>query len=411
MSTISRQAGLLILLACQFSSADLSCKLLAATELEAAHPAQWRLVWDGDSSNSARLCWNTTVAGELHQVHLRREGDAEETVVAAQNNGKYSSKQLELYYHHAAFTDLEPATKYHLRIESDGQVSPKMYFTTAPAKDRPIGLLFGSDSRSGWEARREVNAMVARMVEESYQADRVPILALAHGGDFVANGRSLEDWAQWMSDHQETFGKDGRLLPIIPTRGNHDGGRIFNEVFGFPEKHENYYNVDLGPQVRLVTLNTEISVAGDQREWLAETLAASRLEKRWLIVQYHRPAFPAVKVPWVNLVHWVPLFEEHNVDLVCEGDGHNIKRTPPIRNFNFDPSGVVYIGEGGLGVGQRTPKKSRWYLQPPAKTGQGHHVQLLTFDQEKISYRVIKLGGEVFDEHHLPVRKALAAVP
>ena len=34
----------------------------------------------------------------------------------------------------------------------------------------------------------------------------------------------------------------------------------------------------------------------------------------------------------------------------------------------------------------------------------GHHVQVLTFDREQLTYRVELLGGEVFDEHKLLVR-------
>jgi hypothetical protein len=110
-------------------------------------------------------------------------------------------------------------------------------------------------------------------------------------------------------------------------------------------------------------------------------------------------------MPGPALLFWVPLFEKHNVDLVCEADGHCIKRTVPIRNYKFDPTGIIYIGEGGLGVGQRTPRADLWYLQPPhGKCGQGHHVQLLTFAKDRLTYRVIRLGGEVFDEHHMAPR-------
>ncbi|NOY29573.1 MAG: metallophosphoesterase family protein [Planctomycetes bacterium] len=369
-------------------------------------PIQWRLIWLTDPATSATLSWSTTIAGKVHRVHLRETNGETKTLVEAQRNGRYSGKSPELYYHHAHLTKLKPATEYHVTLESDGKQSPEMFFMTAPAEKVPVSLLFGADSRSGHKERRLMNAMLASMVAESYQADRVPILALAHGGDFILSGDRLDQWSRWMSDHELTVGPEGRLLPIIPTRGNHDFGELFNEVFSFSaEERTNYYALNLSPEIRLVTLNTETSVAGDQTHWLKSELEASRPAHRWLLVQYHKPAFPAVKPPWINLTHWVPLFEKYNVDLVCEGDGHNIKRTPPIRNMKIDPTGVVYIGEGGLGVGQRTPKTSRWYLQPPhAKTGSDHHVQLLTFDKEKITYRVVLLGGELFDEHFLPVR-------
>jgi len=379
---------------------------------EDTKPSQWRLVWNTDPATSATLCWNTKVAGQTHRVLLRQDGSSDQQAVPAQRNGRYTTNEPDLFFHHALLSALQPATKYYVVCESDGQKSREFYFLTAPAEDVPLALVFGADSRSGHEARQKMNAMLARMLHESQQPGRVRILALAHGGDFIYDARRLDQWAQWMTDHELTVTVDGQLLPIIPARGNHDGGKIFNEVFAFPPEDQNFYAVDLGPEVRLLTLNTETSLAGDQRLWLETDLAAARPKRRWLLAQYHRPAFPAVKVPWLNLVHWVPLFEKYNLDLACEGDGHNIKRTPPLRDFKIQHGGVVYIGEGGLGVGQRSPKTGRWYLNTPlAKTGEGHHVQLLEFGPEQLAYRVVLLGGEVFDEHTIPVRRRAPVKP
>jgi len=379
----------------------------ADAKLEGTNPAQWRLVWNSDPATSATVAWNTAEAGETHRVLLRKADVEKDTVIEAERNGRYSAKSPDLFFHPVNLTDHEQATKYLVTIESDGKQSPPMYFFTAPADDVPVSFVFGADSRSGHKERRQVNAMLAKMLAESYAGDRVPISAFAHGGDFVYDGRNLEQWSRWMSDHELTTAADGQLLPIVPARGNHDGGEMFNEIFAFPPGDADYYAFDLGSQVRLITLNTETSLSGDQRKWLQSELETYRPQRRWLVPQYHRPAWPAVKWPWLNQGQWVPLFEQYNVDLVCEGDGHNIKRTVPIRDFKADPTGVVYIGEGGLGVGQRTPKVDRWYLSSPdANAGEGHHVQLLTFDKEKITYRVVMLGGEIYDEHFIPVRKA-----
>lgn len=368
-------------------------------------PVQWRVIWHEDPATRATVSWNTSTPGTVHRVFLREDGAEETQTVNATLNGRYSGSGLELYYHHTRLTGLKPVTKYHVEIESDGIRSPAMYFVTAPDKDVPIAILYGADSRSGLKERRQMNAMIARMVKESYAPNRIPILAFAHGGDYIVNGTDLRLWSTWMTDHELTVGDDGRLLPIIPARGNHDRGQLFNEVFAFPPDDENYYALNLSSQVRLITLNTETSIAGSQVDWLAAELKHSRPVYRWLIAQYHRPAFPAVKNPALNLKYWVPLFERFNVDLVCEGDGHVIKRTGPIRDQHVDPNGVVYIGEGGLGVEQRTPKEDRWYLQPPqAKVGRGHHVQLLTFEPEKLTYRAVLLGGEVFDKCTIPAR-------
>ena len=219
-------------------------------------------------------------------------------------------------------------------------------------------------------------------------------------------GAASPQWKQWLSDYDlTTVGKENRLLPIIPTRGNHDFGIFFNEVFDFPLEHRNYYATKLSPTVTLLTLNTETSTAGDQLQWLKAQLTQPAGDQRnWLLCQYHKPAFPAVKVPSGAYANWVPLFEEHGVDLCLEADGHCIKRTPPLRDNRIDPTGIVYLGEGGLGVGQRSPKTNRWFLQPPAVTGTGHHVQLLTFRGNEMTGRVILEDGSTFDEFRLQPR-------
>lgn len=383
----------------------------APEKITGLNPVQWRVVWRHDPAHEAILSWSTGDAGEVHRVHLRREGEDTSTIVDCQRNGEHTGTidGQPLHFHHARLTGLEPATRYNAQMESDGHKSAELHFYTAPADDVPFSLLFGGDSRSGWEERKQMNRLMARLVEEQSKAERPPALALAHGGDFIADGRRLNEWSRWLSDHELTVGPTGRLLPVIVARGNHDIGPLFNEIFDFPPDDTNYYAMDITPSVRFVTLNTQASTAGDQQSWLDSELAAARPKHRWIVCQYHIPAFPAVKVPSGALQSWVPLFEKYNVDLVCEADGHCIKRTPPLRDFKIDPTGVVYIGEGGLGVGQRTPKADRWYLNSPqAKTGAEHHVNLLTFTRDGLTSRTILMDGSVFDEATLAPRKLTA---
>ena len=371
-------------------------------------PRHVRVIWHDDPATSAIVSWTTTEPGTKHLVKLRADGQEDWTSIESERNEQFQGElggDTVPYAHHTTLTDLQPATEYHVVCQTDDHPSREFYFITAPNDDRPISLLFGGDSRSGIDERQNVNRMMARMVAEQQVAERPPILALAHGGDFIRNGTALDQWLAWLDHHELTTGDDGRLLPIIPARGNHDMGPIFNQVFAFPERDENYYAVSLSSYVRLATLNTETSTAGDQRDWLADELAAERWNHRWYIAQYHKPAFPAVKIPSGALTNWVPLFEQYQVNMACEADGHVIKRTPPLKGTKVDPEGVVYIGEGGLGVGQRTPKTSRWYLQDTAEhCGSDHHLHLLTFRPERFDCRVVTMDGEVFDEFTLAPR-------
>ena len=381
--------------------------LFGDAPLEGTKPAQWRLIWTADPATSATISWSTAKLGSKHVVHYQRKGNKASQQQCVAESGRYTGK-IELYYHHARLTGLEPATPYEIQIASDDDLSPKkMFFVTAPKEDRTFSILHGGDSRSDRKARRRVNEMISKMFSTSHANDQQTddILAFAHGGDYIASGTNLEQWSAWLSDHELTVAEDGRMLPIIPARGNHDRGPQFNEVFGFPEGDLNYYAINIGPQLRFVTLNTETSTAGDQAKWLNQELGAARAANRWVLAQYHRPAFPAVKSASSALPSWVPLFEKHYIDLVCEADGHNIKRTVPIRDGRLNESGIVYIGEGGLGVPQRTPKADRWYLQVPGMSSKGHHVFVLTFEKSTLTGKCVLESGKVRDKFIRQTRK------
>lgn len=384
----------------------LGCSCVSAEE-SATQPRHWRVVWSDDPSTSARVLWNTMTPGKQHLLRWRETGSEDEPNGRAADSERFLGGSNELYSHAVELSDLKPATSYDVQMESDGNRSDWFYFVTAPDDDRPLALIHGGDSRSDSAMRRRMNKMIAGLVEESFENDDPDddIVGFAHGGDYIVSGRNLGQWTQWMEDHEQTTCRDGRLTPIIPAIGNHDKGPIYNQVFGFPEDDKNYYAVNLSSEVRFITLNSEISTAGAQAKWLQEELAASRPSHRWLLVQYHRPVFPAVKSPGSGLLSWVPLFEQYNVDLVCESDGHVAKRTVPIRDGEHDPSGIVYIGEGGLGVPQRTPKKDRWYLQEPGMADAAHHVFIITLGESEMGVHCHTLTGGVIDEYTQPVRR------
>jgi hypothetical protein len=105
-----------------------------------------------------------------------------------------------------------------------------------------------------------------------------------------------------------------------------------------------------------------------------------------------------VKDPGNALEHWVPLFEKYNLDVALESDGHALKRTCAIRGGKPDATGVVYIGEGGLGVKQRSPKADRWYFEGGI-TASTHHVQKLTVTKTELKVESIGPKGEVLDSY------------
>ena len=368
------------------------------TSLEGTTPAQWRLVWKDAPQHKVTVSWSTREAGTEHIVHYDTISRAGTDVPyantqAAQRNGAYTLQKDEVgvlrgaSYHHARIDGLEPSTTYWFQLESDGVRSPEMHFITAPVDDRAFKMIHGGDSRSGHAARQEINAYIGLLIDEEPE-----LITFAHGGDYILWGELWAHWRPWLSHHELTTSPTGRVLPVIPTRGNHEPGPIFDEVFDDPGGAGlNYYTTDITPEISLITLNSEISAAGDQATFLEAELKRLRPKRTWLMTQYHRAIYPAVKDPAAMKPHWVPLFEQYDLDLALESDGHAVKRTVPIRDEKRDPTGVVYIGEGGLGVPQRDPSTDRWFLQEPGMVGKSHHIVMLEFTKGALKSKIIGL--------------------
>lgn len=400
-----------------------SCGLVFASESDDIQPRHWRVIWKKNPATQAMVAWNTKTEGKVHQLRWREKGAKEyQSVAATSGQFSYGDKKKDendvpyaLYYHQVDLEGLKPYTTYEVEFVSDTATSRMFYFVTAPAGDTPLSLLYGGDSRTKREPRREINGFMARLVHESEAAEDPAdrIVGVMHGGDFAQVGTDIVMWNNWMEDHEHLVTKSGRLVPMIPARGNHDRGRLFNECFGFKnDDTRNWYAVSFGSLLRVVTLNTETSIAGDQARWLKKELAASVPNHSWVVPQYHRPGYSAVKIPGGALAHWVPIFEEFNLKLVCEADGHVIKRTLPIRKGKHDETGVVYIGEGGFGVEQRTPKEKRWFLQSPGMCSSGNHVQRLKFTTDRLTYECLSPDDgkiKVVDQWETPAVKAANA--
>ena len=377
--------------------------LIVAPLCQAAEPINLRVVWTESPQTEAVVAWDSVGNGDgtLHIAEVGGKATSHQATVDA-----YPGSEGDMITHcyRVQLRDLKPATRYNLTAQIGSTKGSEQYFITAPDKDAEFKLFFVGDSRSGIDNTRAVSLEMKRAMEQD-----PAYLCLLHGGDF-ANKDILKDWDPWLSAYALTTTDDGRILPIIPVIGNHEKeGVLYNIAYGTPGENaeQNYFLCMPSPQVAIIGLNTNISAEGDQREFLQKTLEQLKEEKvRYQLPAYHRPAYPAVKTPKGARASWVPLFEEYNVDLGLESDGHCIKRTVPIRNDQPADDGVVYLGEGGYGVKQRTPNKNDlWYLKEPGFSSQAHHYMVLSFTPEAIHYWTTTLGGEQVDSATFAARK------
>ena len=141
-----------------------------------------------------------------------------------------------------------------------------------------------------------------------------------------------------------------------------------------------------------------------QTDWLDETLA-DRQEKPHLIVANHVPAYPSYRPPEGllgrfgtgegNRLHWVPLFEKYNVDVVLEHHDHTFKRTVPLKGGLEDKYGIVYLGDGSWGqIRPPVAPEKRPYL---ASVARAYHMSLHRLEGDVRYHIALEESGKVAD--------------
>lgn len=295
--------------------------------------------------------------------------------------------------HFARLTNLEANTIYYFVIKDNEGVSSRFSFKTIPDNsEERLSFITGGDSRNNRLPRQNANKLVAKLRPH----------AVFFGGDMTNLNTSWE-WQEWMDDWQLTIASDGRMTPIVAARGNHESSNtsIFN-LFDTPTSSV-YYALNFGGDlIRAYTLNTEISIAGAQTNWLVNDLETND-NVFWKMAQYHKPMRPHVsgKSEGNNqYVNWANPFYENDVRLVIECDAHTVKTTWPVRPstdngsdegfIRDDETGTVYAGEGCWGAPLRGSDDNKEWTRA---SGQFNQFKWVFVDRETIELRTIKVDN------------------
>ncbi len=282
----------------------------------------------------------------------------------------------------ARLTGLTPNTAYYFVIRDSDGTSQRFWFKTTPmGHSLPLSVVAGGDSRAYLDSspRQHANTLVSKLR---------PDLVL-FGGDYTWLDLDLE-WSEWMDDWQLTTSADGRMYPVIWERGNHEtnAGTVY-DLFDVPTADE-YYAISVGGDfLRIYTLNTEVSVAGNQSSWLEGDLQANSINHDWNIAQYHksmRPHTTDKSNEDGQYNAWAHLFHDYRVQLIVESDAHDVKTTWPISPSNGTNSddgfeldtlrGSVYIGEGCWGAPLRSNDWNRSWTRNSASFNSFHWLKI-----------------------------------
>jgi len=299
--------------------------------------------------------------------------------------------------HIVRLKDLKPNTRYYFTIKDTEGFGRTYYFSTvSDCPNERFSFIAGGDSRDNRVVRQKADKLVAKLKAH----------AVLFNGDFT--GIDIEkQWKEWFLDWENSIDTDGRITPLIVTRGNHEhSNKVLVALFDVPHKKVFYNTVFGGNLLNLVSLNSEIQKVGPQKIFLRNTLA-EHTSFQWQIIQYHRPVRAHVaskKEMQTQYKNFVPLFEKHkNVRLCLENDSHTWKVTWPIvsskeadadadEGFKRDDAkGIVYAGEGTWGAPLRPADDKKLWTRDADAINQFNWIFV---SKEKIELRTVKYENE-----------------
>lgn len=347
-----------------------------------------RVMFNSNASNSATIGWHQEV-GENPVLLLDTVRPTEYNFRETHSIDRFEhAKSLDNYF--VRLENLKPNQRYYFCIKDSKGYSDIFYFSTVSNQpsDR-LSLIAGGDSRNLRDVRTLGNKMVPKLKAH----------AVLFNGDFTGSD-TPKQWVEWFEDWENTIGSDGRLTPMVVTRGNHEhSNSTIYKLFDVPSKRI-FYNVEFGGTlVNVISLNSEILKFGAQKFFLWSTLRQHD-HFDWQIPQYHRPIRPHVahkKEMRTQYKNFLPLFEKHkNVRLCLENDSHTCKVTWPIRKSDApgseegfirdDSTGIVYAGEGCWGAPLRPANDRKCWTRDAESVNQ---INWIFIDQQKIELRTV----------------------
>jgi len=363
-------------------------------------PIHIHLTWgQNDTAHTIVVTWKTITAnaGDIVRYDTKSGGGDPSRYQYSKTGSNHTYTGAGGYVHDVELTDLDLDTTYYFICGGEnGGWSAERKFRTAPNRRENITFVAGGDSRDNPTMRDAISRAMA-----SFNPSFV-----IHSGDFVGTGTNQALWDDWFTgmDNCWVTENEGLTIPIIPVLGNHEGmATNYFEQFSLPG-NEQWFSIDWGPDLHIIALNSEVSITGEQLDWLRSDLAEHE-NYLWKVAIFHRPAFSGGSHGSTMSIrrYWVPLFDNYHVDLVFTGHDHTYERTYPI-NYTLSENtpmsspenGTIYIVSGGWGAPLYAGTPQWWSaLGPESKY---HFTVVDIYENGLLHLRAIDKDGNVFDE-------------
>lgn len=294
------------------------------------------------SPSSITLRWQTSQA-EVGTVYFGPQPHQWQGIV------KESSEVEE---HKVSLSQLRPATRYYYAVGNSQKIhygdDATHFFETPPLTGDASAIrevILGDPGSAAGDGQAQVRDSVQRWLDAHPRSKRNEFDLLLVTGDLAyTSGSNPQYQDNFFTPYQRWLA----TVPIWPTYGNHDARRFaFFKIFslpanaesgGIPSGSEHYYSFDYG-QVHTVVLDSEstsLRSSGAMYQWLARDLQAS--QQPWLVAMFHHPPYTKGshdsdrrRDSWGRMADmreiYLPLLEQHGVDLVLSGHSHMYERT------------------------------------------------------------------------------------
>jgi hypothetical protein len=376
------------------------------------------LSWTRDPVHTMTVVWLTSPETAHDVVEIRSKGQ-EEWRPRVGTHHSFTLSDKPLIIHTVEVTQLDGDQLYEFRMNKGAAYS----FKTAPEElDHPVNFVVGGDA---YHDDTETLAKMLRMV-----AKQDPLFTAVGGDIAYAFSSTLckrekgERWLAFLRTWQkEMVTSEGRVIPMLPVLGNHDvaGGfgqtpaeaTFFYNVFPLPNG-SSYRTLDFGNYLSLFLLDSghTNSMSGKQSDWLKGALK-ERETTPYTFAIYHIASLPSFRPlcdkrsQEVRTV-WAPLFEEAKLTAAFEHHDHTLKRSHPIKKMKIDDEGIVYLGDGSMGLRKaRVPHHPKPWFIASAQAAQA--VWKTTLTKEGAAFEALDPNSCSLDTYKVSRKKPIPA--